>query len=167
LPTAARPRPPRLPERNRLAPGLAGEIAAVPGVARTVPDVSSPVTVLSGNAGTTPLPGLDGATASRVASYQVTSGSLARLSGDTIAIPASWAKSGQEAGDTVMMRFGDNTVTRLRIVALFTARRGYPVLLLPAGSPLIYLTVTALAAALTITVTSLSARLLRTAPSQG
>ena len=37
---------------------------------------------------------------------------------------------------------------------------------LPAGSPLIYLTVIALAAALTIAVTSLSARLLRTAPSQ-
>jgi putative ABC transport system permease protein len=81
----------------------------------------------------TPLLGLDGATASRVANYQVTSGSLARLSGDTIAIPASWAKSGQEVGDTLALRFGDNTVTRLQIVALFTARRGYPVLLLPAA----------------------------------
>jgi putative ABC transport system permease protein len=37
---------------------------------------------------------------------------------------------------------------------------------LPAGSPLIYLTVIALAAALTIAVTGLSARLLRTAPGQ-
>ena len=53
--------------------------------------------------------------------------------GDTIAIPASWAKSGQEVGDTVMLRFGDNTVTRVRIVALFTARRGYPVMLVPAA----------------------------------
>lgn len=81
----------------------------------------------------TPLLGLDAAAASRVANYHVTSGSLAGLSGNTIAIPASWAKNGQEVGDTLMLRFGDNTVTQLRIVALFTARRGYPVLLLPAA----------------------------------
>ena len=36
-------------------------------------------------------------------------------------------------GDTLMLRFGDNAVTRLRIVAVFTAQRGYPVLLLPAA----------------------------------
>jgi putative ABC transport system permease protein len=119
--------------------GLAAQVSRLPGVVAS-PLVTSngfinvpPGAQDDGNPDSDPLLGLDGATASRVASYQVTSGSLARLTGDTIAIPASWAKSGQEVGDTVMLRFGDNTVTRLRIVALFTAQRGYPVLLLPAA----------------------------------
>jgi putative ABC transport system permease protein len=120
--------------------GLAAQVSRLPGVVAS-PLVTSngflnlpPATwAAAGGPNSTPLLGLDGATASRVANYQVTSGSLARLSGDTIAIPASWAKSGQEVGDTLMLRFGDNTVTRLRIVALFTAQRGYPVLLLPAA----------------------------------
>ncbi len=119
--------------------GLAAEVSRLPGVVAS-PLVTSngflsppPGAQDDGDPNSTPLLGLDGATASRVASYQVTSGSLARLSGDTIAIPASWANSGQEVGDTVMLRFGDNTVTQLRIVALFTAQRGYPVLLLPAA----------------------------------
>jgi putative ABC transport system permease protein len=119
--------------------GLAAQVSRLPGV------VASPLVTSNGfinvPPGTQddsfpdsePLLGLDGATASRVVNYQVTSGSLARLSGDTIAIPASWAKSGQEVGDTLMLRFGDNRVTQLRIVALFTAQRGYPVLLLPAA----------------------------------
>jgi putative ABC transport system permease protein len=122
-----------------LPPGLAAQVNRLPGV------VASPLVTSNGfldlppsaygdsGPNSTPLLGLDGAAARRVASYQVTSGSLARLSGDAIAIPASWAKSGQEVGDTLMLRFGDNTVTRLRIVALFTAQRGYPVLLLPAA----------------------------------
>jgi len=119
--------------------GLAAQVSRLPDVTAASPLVTSNGFVVSpgaqddGNPNSTPLLGLDGAAASRVANYQVTSGSLARLSGDTIAIPASWAKSGQEVGDTLMLRFGDNTATRLRIVALFTARRGYPVLLLPAA----------------------------------
>jgi putative ABC transport system permease protein len=119
--------------------GLAAQVSRLPGVVAS-PLVTSngflilpPGTQDNGNPNSTPLLGLDGAAASRVANYQVTSGSLARLSGDTIAIPASWAKSGQEVGDTLTLRLGDNTVTQLRIVALFTARRGYPVLLLPAA----------------------------------
>jgi len=119
--------------------GLAAQVSRLSGVTAASPLVTSNGFVVSpgaqddGNPNSTPLLGLDGATASRVANYQVTSGSLARLSGDTIAIPASWAESGQEVGDTLMLRFGDNTATQLRIVALFTARRGYPVLLLPAA----------------------------------
>ncbi len=119
--------------------GLAAQVSRLPGVVAS-PLVTSngflnlpPGAQDDGMPDSDPLLGLDGATASRVASYQVTSGSLARLSGDTIAIPASWAKSGQEVGDTVMLRFGDNAVTRVRIVALFTAQRGYPVLLVPAA----------------------------------
>lgn len=116
---------------------LAAQVSRLPGVVAASPLVTSngfvnlPPDAQDDNS--TPLLGLDGATASRVANYQVTSGSLAGLSGDTIAIPASWAQSGKEVGDTLMLRFGDNTVTKLRIVALFTAQRGYPVLLLPAA----------------------------------
>jgi putative ABC transport system permease protein len=118
---------------------LAAQVNRLPGVVASPLVTSNGVLNLPpsayGDSGPqlTPLLGLDGATASRVANYQVTSGSLARLSGDTIAIPASWAKSGQEVGDTLMLRFGDNTVTQLRIVALFTAQRGYPEMLLPAA----------------------------------
>jgi hypothetical protein len=64
----------------------------------------------------------------------------------------------------------------LELVRVFVVRHGHDVTQrssprasstgLPAGSPLIYLTVIALAAALAIAVTSLSARLLRTAPSR-
>ncbi|HYK69353.1 MAG TPA: ABC transporter permease [Streptosporangiaceae bacterium] len=119
--------------------GLAAQANRLPGVAASPLVTSNGFLNLSqgaqdaGMPDSDPMLGLDGATASRVANYQVTSGSLARLSGDTIAIPASWAKSGQEVGDTAMLRFGDNTVTRVRIVALFTAQRGYPVMLVPAA----------------------------------
>jgi len=56
------------------------------------------------------------------------------------------------------------TLVALAVLLPFDNAIGAPGL--PAGSPLIYLTVIALAAGLTIAVTSLSARLLRTAPSQ-
>jgi putative ABC transport system permease protein len=80
-----------------------------------------------------PLVGLDGAAADRVTSYPVTAGSLSRLSGDAVAISASYRGRGRELGDTVTLRFGDNATQRLRIVAVFTSQRGYPMLLLPAG----------------------------------
>jgi putative ABC transport system permease protein len=56
------------------------------------------------------------------------------------------------------------TLVALAVLLPFDNAIGAPGL--PAGSPLIYLAVIALAAALTIAVTSLSARLLRTAPGQ-
>ncbi|HMG62780.1 MAG TPA: FtsX-like permease family protein, partial [Streptosporangiaceae bacterium] len=80
-----------------------------------------------------PLEGLDGAAASEVTRYPVTAGRLSRLHGDTIAIPAADRERGRDLGDTVSLRFGDNAVRRLTVVAVFTAPRGYPLLLLPAG----------------------------------
>jgi putative ABC transport system permease protein len=80
-----------------------------------------------------PLQGLDGAAASAVTRYPVTAGRLSRLRGDTIAIPAADRAPGRDLGDVVTFRFGDNAVRRLTVVAVFTAPRGYPVLLLPAG----------------------------------
>ncbi len=119
--------------------GLAARVSRVPGVAAASPLVTSDgfINVPPGadpdNVDSIPLLGLDGAAANRVARYQVTSGSLARLSGDTIAIPASYARTGREVGDTLTLRFGDNAVRRLRIVGVFTGQRGYPLLLMPAG----------------------------------
>lgn len=119
--------------------GLAARARHVPGVAAASPLVTSngfinvPPGDGSDNADSIPLAGLDAAAASRVTSYRVTAGSLARLSGDSIAIPAGYARRGQEAGDSLMLRFGDGAVRRLRIVAVFATQRGYPELLLPAG----------------------------------
>jgi putative ABC transport system permease protein len=118
--------------------GLAARLSRLPGVTAASPLVTSsgfvnvPPGADPGNVDSIPLLGLDGAAASRVAGFQVTGGSLAGLSGDTIAIPASYARSGREVGDTVTLRFGDDAVTRLRIVAVFASQRGYPMLLLPA-----------------------------------
>lgn len=80
-----------------------------------------------------PLLGLAGPAAQRVTSYPVTDGSLARLTGGTVAIPASYARPGRRLGDTLPLRFGDGASRRLRIVAEFASQRGYPELLLPAG----------------------------------
>src|SRR5215472_9319395 len=115
--------------RARRLPGAA---AASPLVTSTgffgVPPGADPGTVDS-----IPLQGLDGASAGRVTGYRVTAGSLAQLTGDTIAIPAAYRQPGRGLGDTVTLRFGDNATRRLRIVAVFTSPRGYPTLLLPAG----------------------------------
>jgi putative ABC transport system permease protein len=117
----------------------AARISRLPGVAAASPLVTSsgffnvPPGADPENVDSIPLEGLDGPAASRVTSYPVTAGSLGRLTGDSIAIPAGNAGPGRELGDTVTLRFGDNTTARLRIVAVFTSRRGYPLLLLPAG----------------------------------
>ncbi|MBO0787527.1 MAG: ABC transporter permease, partial [Actinobacteria bacterium] len=73
-----------------------------------------------------PLLGLAGPAAQRVTSYRVTAGTLARLTGDTVAIPASYARPGRGVGDTLPLRFGDDASRRLRIVAEFASQRGYP-----------------------------------------
>lgn len=119
--------------------GVAAKVSRLPGVA-----AASPLVTRSGffnvppgadpeNVDSIPLVGLDGPAASQVTSYPVRAGNLARLTGDTIAISAGYLRRGRDLGDTVMLRFGDDTTARLRVVAVFTSRRGYPLLLLPAG----------------------------------
>jgi putative ABC transport system permease protein len=112
--------------------GMPGVVAASPLVTSegffNLPRGSDPQ-----DADAIPLQGLDGAAASQVTSYPVTAGRLSRLRGDTIAIPAADRAPGRDVGDTVSLRFGDNAVRRLTVVAVFTAPRGYPLLLLPAG----------------------------------
>lgn len=119
--------------------GLAARISHLPGVAAASPLVTStgffnvPPGTDPENVDSIPLVGLDGPAAGHVTSYPVTAGSLSRLTGDTIAISASYRGKSRELGDTVTLRFGDNTTGRLRIVAVFTSQRGYPMLILPAG----------------------------------
>jgi putative ABC transport system permease protein len=119
--------------------GLAARVSHLPGVAAASPLVTSsgffnaPLGAHPDNVDSIPLIGLDGPAAGRVTSYPVTAGSLSRLTGDRIAIPASYQGKGRELGDTVTLRFGDNSTGRLRIVAVFASQRGYPMLILPAG----------------------------------
>lgn len=119
--------------------GVAARIGRLPGVAAASPLVTStgffnvPPGADPENVDSIPLAGLNGPAAARVTSYPVTAGSLARLTGDTIAISADYLQRGREPGDTVTLRFGDGATARLRIVAVFTSRPGYPLLLLPAG----------------------------------
>jgi putative ABC transport system permease protein len=117
----------------------AARLSRMPGVAAASPLVTSdgffnlPRGSDDDDADAIPLQGLDGAAASEVTRYPVTAGRLSRLRGDTIAIPAAYRERGRDLGDAVTLRFGDNAVRRLTVVAVFTAPRGYPVLLLPAG----------------------------------
>jgi putative ABC transport system permease protein len=117
----------------------AARLDGLPGVAAASPLVTSegffnlPPGSDRDDAEPIPLQGLDGPAAGQVTRYPVTAGTLSRLRGDTIAIPAADRKRGRGLGDVVTLRFGDNAVRRLTVVAVFTAPRGYPVLLLPAG----------------------------------
>ena len=117
----------------------AARAAALPGVAAASPLITSmgffdvPPGSDPDNIDTIPMEGLDATGADLVAGYQVTSGSLSRLDGDTVAISSDSANARRGVGDSVMVRFGDDAAVRLRIVAVFTGRRGYPMMLLPAG----------------------------------
>jgi putative ABC transport system permease protein len=119
--------------------GSAARVAALPGVAAASPLVTSmgffdvPPGSHPDDVATIPLEGLDATAAGLVTDYQVTAGSLSRLDGDTVAISSDSADARRGVGDTVTVRFGDDAAARLRIVAVFTGRRGYPMMLLPAG----------------------------------
>ncbi|MFE7135419.1 ABC transporter permease, partial [Streptomyces sp. NPDC057638] len=66
--------------------------------------------------------------------YHAASGSLDRLSGETVALPGAFAReSGYELGDSVPMRLGDGSRVRLELVATVDGRRGYETALLPAA----------------------------------
>ena len=117
----------------------AARVAAMPGVAAASPLITStgffdvPAGSHPDDIASFPMEGLDAAAASLVTDYQVTSGTLSRLHGDTVALSSDSANARREVGDTVMIRFGDGAAARLRIVAVFTGRRGYPMMMLPAS----------------------------------
>ncbi|MGN6173892.1 MAG: hypothetical protein ACTHPS_13220, partial [Streptosporangiaceae bacterium] len=103
-----------LPERNRLAPGLASEIAAVPGVARTVPDVSFPVTVLSGGqAYGPPVDGHDWS-AAQLTPYRLISGRAPTGPGDVV-LDAHLADSLHLTINSLLQAQAHGTVVTLRV----------------------------------------------------
>ncbi|MFF3372643.1 FtsX-like permease family protein [Streptomyces sp. NPDC002680] len=68
----------------------------------------------------------------RTTAYHAATGSLTALSGDSVALPATYAKD-RELGDLVPMRLGDGTQVKLRLVATVDGRRGYETALVPAS----------------------------------
>jgi len=154
---------------------LAAQAQRLPGVAAASPLVTStgffnaaPGTHPD-DADSIPLLGLAGPTAAQVANYPVLAGNLSRLQGQTIAVPASDRRPGRELGDTVTLRFGDNSTASLTIVAVIDTPRGYPTLLLPADLLAAH-TTTGLADQILVTttphasLTTLDAALARLAP---
>lgn len=124
---------------GQLPLGLAARARRLPGVAAASPLVTStgffepaPGTHPD-DATSIPLQGLAGPAAAQVTNYPVVAGDLGQLRGQTIAIPAGDRRPGRELGDSVRLRFGDNSTAALRIVAVIDTPRGYPTLLLPAG----------------------------------
>lgn len=81
-----------------------------------------------------PLQGVSADGVSETTAVTVTSGSLAKLRGPTIALPEARADDyGVALGDTVRLWLGDRGSERVRVVALFEGRAGYETALAPAG----------------------------------
>lgn len=81
-----------------------------------------------------PMQGVTPAGLDRTTAFRASSGSLAELTGDTVALPTAFAEeSGHKLGDKVPMRLGDGTSAELTLVATLDGRRGYETALLPAA----------------------------------
>ena len=79
-----------------------------------------------------PVRGIDGSQAQEVLSNRLVAGSLADLSGSSVALPSHTAADlGVDIGDTVHFRFGDGEGGELRVAATFEDLPGYENLLLP------------------------------------
>lgn len=80
-----------------------------------------------------PLEGVSASGVARTTAFPVTSGSLADLTGDTMAIASAYTQQGRGLGDEVKLHLGDNSEVTLKIVAVFKAQPGYESVLLPAS----------------------------------
>ncbi|MFI1851347.1 ABC transporter permease [Streptomyces sp. NPDC020480] len=119
----------------RRQPGVAAASAQIPTTGYIEPDEpmrpgegedAGPQPTELSMQGVTPQ-GLD-----RTTAYHAASGSLTALSGDSVALPATYAKD-RELGDLVPMRLGDGTQVKLKLVATVEGRRGYETALVPAS----------------------------------
>ncbi|HEX5741082.1 MAG TPA: FtsX-like permease family protein [Pilimelia sp.] len=80
-----------------------------------------------------PLLGIDAGATPATVTTTVVAGSLAALSGDTIALPQPVAEeAGVGPGGSVALRWGDGAAARLRVVAVLDGRRGFQPALVPA-----------------------------------
>lgn len=128
---------------------LVDEVAGLPGVAGASAYVPSTVyyqgppqqhgsakhpSVKLPNMQKFPMIGVTGPAAPQTMSMPVAAGSLADLTGDTIALPADDADAmgGRHIGDIFTVRLGDGTPVTVRMVALLAPPAGQEVALLPA-----------------------------------
>ncbi|MER7249500.1 FtsX-like permease family protein [Kribbella sp. NPDC000426] len=122
-----------------LSPALLEQVRAVPGVAsasayvRSIGAVDDPRKSPFDEDGA-PVIGVDAQGANGTAPVRLTSGSLAGLTGSTVAIPEYMAtKTGRGVGSEIAMTLGDGTPVKLRVVATFAAERGYETIIMPAS----------------------------------
>jgi putative ABC transport system permease protein len=120
------------------SPSMVSQVSSVPGVTGASEWVTStgyvetPYDSAQSEDGLA-LQGVTGSGAAALTSVSVTSGSLADLRGNTVALPASHASAmNLGVGSTITMRFGDRQTESLRIVALISAKPGFEAALLPA-----------------------------------
>ncbi len=122
-----------------LSATIADQVRAVPGVAsasafvRSTGTIDEPRNAPFDEDGA-PLLGVDAQGADGTAPVRLTSGSLAGLTGSTVALPEYVAgKIHRGVGSTIDMTLGDGTPVTVRVVATFAAERGYENIILPAS----------------------------------
>lgn len=122
-----------------LSPQLLAEVREAPGVAsasafvRSTGVIDEPRNAPFDEEGA-PLIGVDAQGADGTAPVRLTSGSLAGLTGSTVALPDYVAdKIDRRVGSEIDMTLGDGTAVKLRVVATFAAERGYESIILPAS----------------------------------
>ncbi|TCN35036.1 putative ABC transport system permease protein [Kribbella orskensis] len=121
-----------------LSPSLLTEVQGLPGVASASAYVTSvgvidePRNAPFDEEGA-PLQGISAQGPDGTAPVRLTSGSLAGLTGSTVALPDRVAlKIDRGVGTSIKMTLGDGASVDLRVVATFAAERGYESVVLPA-----------------------------------
>jgi putative ABC transport system permease protein len=121
-----------------LAPGVLAAVRSTPGVAAASPLVSTRGWIedpFDSSHGSDPWPifGVDAQERDPVLAMPVTAGSLAELSGNSIALPAETADDlDLGVGDEITVHLGDGTRVAVTVVALLDSPGNYPNLVLPA-----------------------------------
>jgi len=121
-----------------MSPALVDQVRAVPGVAsasafvRSTGVIDEPRNAPFDEDGA-PLLGVDAQGKDGTAPVRLTGGSLAGLTGSTVALPEYVAgKMQRGVGSEITMTLGDGASVTLRVVATFAAERGYESIILPA-----------------------------------
>ena len=122
-----------------LSPAVLDQVRAVPGVAsasafvRSMGVIDEPRNAPFDEDGA-PLIGVDAQGKDGTAPVRLTSGSLAGLTGSSVALPDYVAgKIDRGIGSKITMTLGDGNAVDLRVVATFAAERGYESIILPAS----------------------------------